>query len=96
MKGKIVTKNYECRIKRYSCASIFRTRGFSNSSIFGTISFARWICLIVVKMAAWGTDVIVSVPSINGLNRDERYVINSLMYLKRKRHSTSTESIYTV
>ena len=47
-------------------------------------------------MAASGTDVFVSVPSTNGLNRDERSVINSLMYLKRKRQSTNTESIYKV
>ena len=44
-----------------------------------------------LKMAASGTDVFVSAPSTNGLNRDERYVINSLMYLKRKRQSTNTE-----
>ena len=47
-------------------------------------------------MAASGTDVFVSAPSTNGLNRDEGYVINSLVYLKRKRQSTNTESIYKV
>ena len=47
-------------------------------------------------MVASGTDVFVSVPSTNGLNRDECYVINSSMYLKRKRQSKSTESIYKV
>ena len=47
-------------------------------------------------MAASQTDVSVSVPPKNDLNTNENHVINSLMYLKAKKHNTSTENIYNV
>ena len=47
-------------------------------------------------MAASQTDVSVSAPPKSDLNKDENHVINSLMYLKAKKHNTSTENIYKV
>ena len=47
-------------------------------------------------MEASGMDVFVRVPSTNELNKDESCLITSLIYLKRMKQSTSTESIYKV